>query len=143
MTAPQSSWPESPPLFWRAAFWVSFVLILVLLFGLATLDIESRVYDWVSVVALASTLIPVYGVAYHCPVFSALFWKLYFCMNAAVHLVLPGVLLLSPEARSVFDFKMDIAHYVGVVYGLVILYANYQYAFRRPQIWEGAAERRY
>ena len=106
-----------------------------MLFGLLNLGLEVRVFDWINFVVLASTLGPVFGLAYWFAIFRQTVWKLFFILNATIHVAIPIVALVWPEVQVFFGVQFDLAHLIGFFYGLLVLLANYLYAFERPAIW--------
>lgn len=80
-----------------------------------------------------------WGFAYYKPVGKLVFWRYYFYVVLIESFVVTFLfpLLNIPVYGEITEFNSMFI--VGCIYMAAILYAIYQYAYRRPFIWHGAA----
>ena len=125
---------NSETLIWRSFFWVTATLMTMMVLALPQLP-RFSIFDYIDVVFSVFLAIALYGFAYQKPLISVVFWR-YFFYAAAIEFALFAIVL--PIAKVPLynqQTQFNFFYIVSFIYAVCLLYAVYQYAYKRSSIW--------
>jgi hypothetical protein len=126
--------PEKNSLGWRVFFWISAVLMSLVL-SFMSFELLSP-FDWIDVLVSVIGTVGLYGFAYYRPVASVVFWRYFFYIVLIESLVYTFVLPVMGVEQYGQVVNFDGSFLLGVFYLGFYLAALNAYAYKRPFIWQ-------
>lgn len=123
---------------WKVFFWITATLALLTVLGISLIE-NLTLFDYIDIVLSIITTVGLYGFAYYKPISilgkGVIFWRYFFYVVFVESLILFTILPILGIPIYGEQWNFDQWFLVNILYMTAMLYAVYQYAYRRPFIW--------
>lgn len=126
--------PESNSTSWKTFFWVTAALMALSIPGVATIQ-NLSIFDYLDFLISIAITVGLYGFAFYKPIGTVIFWRYFFYASAIESIIVSVLFPLAGIPVYGEATIFDAWYLIGSVYVIAMLYAIYQYAYRRPFIW--------
>jgi hypothetical protein len=122
-------------LWWKVFFWITLVLTLFTVLGVASIKGVSLM-DYVDFALSLVAVVGLFGFAYYRPIGGVVFWR-YFFYVALVEAVVYSLVFPALGVARYGDTSITYWYLFEIGYTVLILWAIYRYAYQVPIIWQG------
>ena len=119
---------------WRLFFWVSAVLMLLVVAFVPLLEMLS-LFDWIDLGFSIVGTVGLYGFAYYKPLGSIIFWRYFFYAVLIESFIYSIVLPLAGVEQYGQAVNLDSSMLLSIAYLFFYLIALNAYAYKRPFVW--------